>query len=94
MKEKSWPELGLTDEVLNELYRRGRDYAARRISPEYRDDAVQDGMCEVLKMVANPLPNYPDDPEGRLKYLTKILCREALKRVTRRIPPDTNIPIE
>ena len=94
MNEKSWAELGLTDDVLEELYRRGREYAANRIASGYRDDAVQDGMCEVLKMVANPLDNYPDDPEGRLKYLTKILCREALKRVTRRTPPDTNIPIE
>ena len=94
MNETSWTALGLTTEVLTELYRRGREYAGRRIAPGYREDAIQDGMCEVLKVVADPPDNYPADPEARLDYLTKTLYNEAMKRVTRRTPPDTNIPIE
>ena len=86
-----WAPLGLTDSVIEELYRRGREYAERRIKPGYREDAVQDGMCEVLKAVLN---GCPKDPEERLKYLTKTLFNAAMKRVTRKTPPDTNIPIE
>lgn len=93
MDNPNWPALGLTDSVITELYRRGREYAGRRIVPEYRDDAVQDGMCEVLKVVANPPANYPADPKERLDYLTKALYNEAMKRTTRKTPPDTT-PIE
>jgi hypothetical protein len=94
MTEKSWAERGLTDDVLAELYRRGREYAANRIAPGYREDAVQDGMFEVLKVVLHPPENYPADPPGQLVYLTKALYNEAMKRVTRKTPADTNIPIE
>jgi len=61
---------------------------------ELQEDAVQDGMCEVLKEVMQPHDNYPHDPAGRLDYLTKTLYNEALKRVTRKNPPDTNIPTD
>jgi hypothetical protein len=94
MNEKAWAELGLTDSVIEELYRRGREYAANCIAPGYREDAVQDGMCEVLKEVTSPSPNCPADSEERLKYLTKTLYNAAMKRITRKTPPDTNIPIE
>ena len=93
MDNPNWPALGLTDSVITELYRRGRDYAERRIGPAHRDDAVQDGMCEVLKVVANPPVNYPTDPTERLDYLTKALYNSAMKRITRKTPPDTT-PIE
>ena len=93
MNEKSWAELGLTDSVIEELYRRGRDYAANCIAPGYREDAVQDGMCEVLKEVTPPT-NCPADPKERLDYLARALYNEAMKRTTRKTPPDTNIPIE
>ena len=91
MQNPNWPALGLTDELIEELYRRGRAYAAQYIAPGHRDDAVQDGMCDVLKVVMN---GCPVDPEERLKYLTKTLFNAAMKRVTRKTPPDTNIPIE
>ena len=94
MDDSHWAELGLTTDVLDELYRRGRQYAEKRIGPEHREDAVQDGMYEVLQEVLFPSENYPDDPEERLKYLTTVLFNEAMKRVTRRAPSDTNIPID
>ena len=94
MNETSWAALGLTTEVLTELYRRGKEYAERRIKPGYREDAIQDGMLEVLKEVASPSQNYPANSEERLKYLTKTLYNAAMKHVTRKTPPDTNIPIE
>lgn len=94
MDETRWATLGLTTEVLTELYRRGREYAAARIKQEHREDAMQDGMCRILAIASNPPNNYPKDPEERLKYLTKVLYNAAMKRVTRKTPPDTNIPIE
>ena len=94
MRLPDWPKRGLTTETLEELYRRGRQYVATRMPVELREDAVQDGMCEVLKEVTQPHDNYPDDPAGRLDYLTKTLYNEALKRVTRKSPPDTNIPTD
>ena len=92
MITKSWSELGLTDEVIQELYRRGDEYALARIVFAHREDAVQHGMCRVLQLVRDPTENYPDDPEERLKYLTKTLYRETMHFVTRKLPPDTNIP--
>jgi hypothetical protein len=80
--------------VIAELYRRGREYAGRRIVPAYRDDAIQDGMLEVLRVVVDPPENYPKDPEDRLDYLTQALYNEATKRITRKTPHETNIPIE
>ena len=94
MDDSHWAELGLTDEVLAELYRRGRRYAANRIGIEHREDAVQDGMRQVLIKVACPPDDYPEDPEKRLNYLTVVLCNEAMRRITRRTSPDTNIPID
>ena len=94
MNETSWAALGLTTEVLTELYRRGRAYAAARIGQEHQEDAVQDGMCRVLAIASDPPGNYPADPKERLDYLTKALYNAAMKRVTRKTPPDTNIPIE
>ena len=94
MNDSHWAELGLTAEVLATLYRRGRQYAATHIGLEHQEDAVQDGMWEVLKVVACPPDNYPGDPKDRLDYLTKALYNEAMKRITRKTPPDTNIPIE
>ena len=84
--------MGLTDEVLEELYRRGREYAARRMVSEHCEDAVQHGMLEVLKVVSHPPDNYPESPEDRLGYLTKALNHESKKWITRKLSPDTNIP--
>ena len=92
MTEKSWPELGLTDDVITELYRRGRNYVEGRIVFAHREDAVQHAMCCLLNGLLDHTDNYPDDPEGRLKYLTKVMCRESLKFVSRKLRPDTNIP--
>lgn len=92
MLQKTWIGLGLTDDVIEELYRRGREYAERRIVLAHREDAIQHGMCRVLELVRDPTQNYPDDPEGRLKYLTKTLYRESMHFVTRKLSPDTNIP--
>ena len=94
MNDSQWAELGLTSEVLAELYRRGRRYAAKRIGLEHQEDAVQDGMFEVLRVAACPPDNYPEDPEDRLKYLTAVLCNESMKFVTRRCPPDPEIPTD
>jgi len=94
MNETRWITLGLTTEVLTELYRRGRAYAVARIGQEHQEDAVQDGMCRVLAIASDPPDNYPTDLNERLDYLTKALYNEAMKRVTRKTPPDTNIPIE
>ena len=91
MQNPNWPALGLTDELIEELYRRGRAYVAQYIAPSHREDAVQDGMCDVLKAAMN---GCPADSEERLKYLTKTLFNAAMKRVTRKTPPDTNIPTE
>jgi len=92
MLQKTWIGLGLTDDVLEELYRRGREYAERRIVLQHREDAVQHGMCQILKAVRDPTENYPDTPEERLKYLTKTLYREIMHFVSRKLSPDTNIP--
>ena len=92
MDDSHWAELGLTDEVLAELYRRGRQYAANRIGFEHREDAVQDGMCRVLLVAACPPDDYPEDPTKRLNYLTTVLCNESMRLITRRTPLDTNIP--
>lgn len=92
MNQKSWPDLGLTDAVIEELYRRGRDYAERRIVLAHREDAVQHGMCALLNGLLDHADNYPEAPEERLKYLTKVLYRESMKFVTRKLSPDTNIP--
>ena len=94
MNEILWAERGLTDDVLLELYRRGNEYVATRIPSQHREDAVQHGMSRLLKVVTHPPENYPADPEGRLKYLTKTLYRESMKFIARELPPDTNIPIE
>ena len=94
MDDSQWAALGLTDEVLTELYRRGRQHAARCVGLEHREDAVQDGMCEVLRVVQCRPCNYPADPEERLKYLTTVLCNYSMKCFTRRSPADTNIPRE
>lgn len=90
--DKRWTELGLTDSTIEELYRRGREYAARRMVSEHREDAVQYGMCEVLREVLNPRENYPEGPAEQLDYLTKALHRESMKWITRKLAPDTNIP--
>ena len=94
MNEKSWAERGLTDDVLAELYRRGRKYVAARIAPGYREDAVQDGMLQILTVVASPPDDYPTDPAKRLNYLSTVLWNHAMRFVARKTPPDTNIPIE
>ena len=94
MNETFWAALGLTTEVLTELYRRGRNYAATRIPLEHQDDAVQDGMYRVLAIASDPPDDYPEDPQKRLNYLTIALCNEAMKRVTRKTPSDTSIPVE
>ena len=91
MNETSWAKLGLTDEVLAQLYEAGRKYAARRIGVEHREDAVQEAMCRVLRVVLCPPESYPNDPEERLKYLCKTLCNEI---TSHRLPQDTNIPID
>ena len=92
MDDSQWAARGLTDEVLAELYRRGRQYAAKRIEYEHQEDAVQDGMCRILDIVVCPPEDYPAAPDERLKYLTKCLYRAALRYTTRKIPFDTNIP--
>lgn len=92
MLQKTWVGLGLTDDVIEELYRRGRDYAERRIVFAHRDDALQHSMYQILKAVRDPTENYPDGPEERLKYLTKTLYREIMHFVSRTLSPDTNIP--
>ena len=89
-----WSALGLTEEVLEELYRRARGYAANCIQPDHRDDAIQEGMCRVLLVVSCPPSDYPEDPEKRLNYLTSVICNRAKKYVTRTLPPDMNIPAE
>ena len=92
MNEKRWSLLGLTESVIEELYRRGRGYAEATIGIEHRDDAVQHGMCCVLRIVDSQPENYPDTPELRLNYLSKALCREATRYVSRKLCHDTNIP--
>ena len=84
--------MGLTDEVITELYRRARNYAEARIVFQHREDAVQHGMCEVLRVVTDPHENYPESPEDQLDYLTSALNHEMTKFVTRKLSPDTNIP--
>ena len=84
--------MGLTESVIEELYRRGREYAEATIGIEHRDDAVQHGMCCVLRIVDSQPENYPDTQELRLNYLSKALCREAARFVSRKLSPDTNIP--
>ena len=66
----------MTDADWDELYRRGSEYAANRISELYRDDAIQNGLCRVLQVVRDKPPNLPTDPEQRLKYLTACMCNE------------------
>lgn len=92
MIQKTWPELGLTDDVITELYRRGRDYAERRIAFAHREDAVQHAMCCLLNGLLDHTDNYPETPEERLKYLTKVIYRESMKFISRKLCPDTNIP--
>ena len=87
-----WTRLGLTDDVILELYRRGRDYAERRIVRQHREDAVQHGMCCMLRTLESHPPNYPESAEDRLKYLTKVLYRESMKFISRKLCPDTNNP--
>jgi len=89
-----WAKLGLTDEVIEELYRRGRGYAARCIAHAHREDAVQEGMCRVLAVVLEPSEDYPEEPEARLNYLAAVLCNQCKKYVSRTLPQDTNIPID
>ena len=88
----NWTDLGLTDAVIDELYRRGRDYAEQRIASRHREDAVQHGMCCILRIVSNHPKNYPATPEERLKYLTKALYRESMRFISRQLCSDTNIP--
>ena len=78
MNDAQWAALGLTEPVLAELYRRGRKYAAARISEVHREDAVQNGMCRVLCVVADPPKSLPQDPDGRLNYLTRCLNEAIL----------------
>ena len=94
MQLPDWPKLGLDNQTLEELYRRGRRYVATRMSVELQEDAVQDGMCLVLKIAASPPDGYPTDRKLKLDYLTRALQNEALRRVTRKSPPDTNIPTD
>ena len=94
MDEKTWRERGLTDDVLAELYRRGRKYASARITREHQEDAVQDGMCRVLVVASDPPSDYPEDPLKRLNYLTTVLCNEAMRLISRKLPPDCDIPTE
>lgn len=92
MNEKRWAELGLTDDVIRELYRRGREYAENTIVPDHREDAVQQGMCCILRIVDSQPENYPETAEERLNYLSVALCRESRRYVSRKLSPDTNIP--
>ena len=92
MNDKRWAELGLTPTVLEELYRRGRKHAEVRIVPQHREDAVQHGMCCVLRIVDSQPDNYPEEPDARLNYLTVALTRESMRYVSRKLCPDTNIP--
>ena len=92
MDEKRWSRLGLTDDVIRELYRRGNEYALKRVAPGHREDAVQYGLIRVLKVAARPPKNYPAGTTERLDYLTTTLQREMMKFVTRELSPDTNIP--
>ena len=94
MNEKMWAELGLTDTVLTELYKRGNEYVATRIPSQHREDAIQYGMSRILHVVTHPPDNLPSDPEELLKYLTKTLYRQSVQFLSREIPPDTNIPID
>ena len=93
MDEKRWSRLGLTDDVIRELYRRVGIYAESRIVPQHREDAVQHGMMLVLEVAAHPPKTYPTGASARLDYLTTVLNNEAMKFVTRKLIPDTNIPL-
>lgn len=84
--------MGLTDDVIEELYRRGRTHAEQRIVQQHREDAVQFGMSCVLRIVDSKPQNYPDGQKERLNYLTRALCRESMRYVSRKLSPDTNIP--
>lgn len=92
MDEKRWSQLGLTDDAIRELYRRGRRFAESRIVAQHREDAIQHGMILVLGIALHPPKAYPATAEERLDYLTVALNREAMKFVTRTLTPDTNIP--
>ena len=92
MNEKRWSLLGLTNEVIEELYRRARRHAEARIAREHREDAVQFGMSCVLRVVDSQPENYPEEPEARLNYLTVALTRESMRYVSRKLSPVTNIP--
>ena len=92
MNQKRWNLLGLTEPVIDELYRRGRKYAEDRIVQQHREDAVQHGMCCVLRIVDSQPDNYPETAELRLNYLSVALFREAMRYVSRKLSPDTNIP--
>ena len=82
MNDSLWAERGLTEDVLARLYTVGRKYAANRISVEHREDAIQEAMCLVLAAVSKP--GYPQDPEGRFKYLCTTLCNSIIDH---RLPP-------
>ncbi len=93
-KTTNWAKLGLTDEVVATLYSRGEAYAAHCIKSCFQDDAVQNGMCRVLAVVAKPPERLPTDPEELLKYLTRCLYNEIAAliphnqndKATRRLP--------
>ena len=87
--DNDWASVGLDDGTIARLYTVAREYAAKRIHELHRDDAIQNGICRVLYVVANPPENLPTEPEERFKYLSRCLYNEIGLMAPQDIPGPT-----